>query len=353
MLVVDDSALMRGRITHILGEDPQLEVIGVARDGVEALAMIDDKKPDVITLDVDMPRMNGISALKNIMVRHGTPTVMISSLTTEGARITFDALKFGAVDVIAKPSAREDETLDNQRADMITKVKRAATIRTGASRYVRVAGASLSSKRDRGDLSQSPTWFIGMGAGTGAYCSLLKIITSLPAEFCEVLLAVILVSSRYIDPFVAYLAAHSAVPVRNALGAPHPEKGVCYVCSSEDGLTLGHDGNTRVRFARKGPGLQDGSEGAIDKMFKSLAGCLGNRAVGVVLSGQGRDGAAGVAEIRRAGGVGVVQNIMNCMDPSMPLAVLELGAVDKILPDYTMPEFFMGLPAKVANVGKG
>ncbi len=131
VLVVDDSTLMSRQITSILNDDRKIEVVGRARDGLEALAMVGSLKPDVVTLDVEMPRMNGITALKHIMVKHCVPTVMISALTTEGARATFDALKYGAIDVIAKPSRREDESLDAQKADIIAKVHRAAAIRTG------------------------------------------------------------------------------------------------------------------------------------------------------------------------------------------------------------------------------
>ena len=139
VLVVEDSALMGRQISNILNSAPDLTVVGRARDGLEALNMVEEFKPDVITMDVEMPRMNGITALKHVMMKYSIPTVMISALTTEGATTTFDALKFGAIDVIAKPSQREDESLEAQQADIVAKVRRAAEIRTGRARYIRIA----------------------------------------------------------------------------------------------------------------------------------------------------------------------------------------------------------------------
>ncbi len=157
VLVVDDSALMSRQITAILQNDEKLQVVGWAKDGLEALNMVRSLRPDVVTMDVEMPRMNGITALKHIMVKHPVPTVMISALTVEGARTTFDALKYGAIDVIAKPSRREDVSLDAQQAEIVAKVKRAAAIRTGRSRYMRI------SPRSPGEIRNSKGPVTGCG----------------------------------------------------------------------------------------------------------------------------------------------------------------------------------------------
>jgi two-component system chemotaxis response regulator CheB len=343
VLVVDDSPLMSRQIAGILAEDEEIQVAGNAENGQDALTLVEQIRPDVITLDVEMPIMNGITALKHIMVKYAIPTVMISALTQEGARTTFDALKFGAVDVVGKPSRREDASLEKQKADIITKVKRAASIRAGISRYLRVSPVDVPVKRQSGVPPDSATRFIGIGAGIGGYNSLLRIIPGLPADFNHVLMATVLAEPRVVDLFVSYLEAHSSVPVKNAREVETIEAGVCYVSSGEDGFVLTGNGNGGGQFRLRGLGQHLGPESAIDRMLMSLAHCAGDRAVGVVLSGSGDDGAEGIFEIRRLGGTGVVQDIANCMQHAMPLAVLQKGPVEKILPDFHMAEYFMNL----------
>lgn len=340
VLVVDDSALMSRQIAGILNDDHRLEVVGRARDGLEALEMVGALNPDVITLDVEMPRMNGITVLKHIMVRHATPTVMISALTTEGAKTTFDALKFGAIDVIAKPSRREDESLEAQKADIIAKVRRAASIRSGRSRYIRMRGANKLPRKASVDPPDEKTKFIGIGAGTGGYYGLLRIVPALDPEFPDVLVAVLLVSKRYVPPFISYLESHSAVPVTGIDGVDVPKKGTCYICSGQDGLVVERNAQGFVTFRVQES--HSNEQGAIDKMLASLS-VLGSRSVGILMTGAGSDGAEGMAEIRRAGGLSVVQDVNNCLDPHMPLAALEKDAAQKILPDYKIADFLMRL----------
>jgi len=343
VLVVDDSTLMSRQIAGILDQDAKIEVVGRAKDGLEAISMVGDLKPDVVTMDVEMPRMNGITALKHIMVKHATPTVMISALTTEGARTTFDALKYGAIDVIAKPSRREDESLDAQKADIIAKVRRAAAIRTGRSRYLRMLHAQdTKAKTSQRGVPDSTTRFIGIGAGTGGYYGLLRIVPALGDDFQDVLIVIIQVASRYVPPFVDYLDMHSVIPVRGVHEGVGPEKGCCYIGSGQDGLLIDQDPDGCFWFTKSSSREDNPAPSGIDLMFGSLAG-LRDRAVGVIMTGSGADGAAGIVEIRKAGGIGVVQDINNCLDPQMPLAVLQRDMVEKILPDYLMAEFIMKL----------
>jgi two-component system, chemotaxis family, protein-glutamate methylesterase/glutaminase len=266
---------------------------------------------------------------------------MISALTKEGARTTFDALKYGAIDVIAKPSRREDENLDDQKADIISKVIRAAAIRTGRSRYIRMAhDVHIEEKGAKGGPDRS-TRFIGIGAGTGGYYGLLRIIPALSRDFQDVMIAVILVASKYIEPFVAYLDSHSAVPVRSGKDVVYPQKGTCYVCSGEDRVILESNGDGKLKFNLLPSPMATGESSAIDSMLESLAESAGQKAVGIIMSGAGQDGAKGLSVIREAGGIGVIQDINNCVDPSMPLAALQRGSVEKVLPDYMIADFIM------------
>jgi len=342
VLVVDDSVVMGRQISEILDGDRKIEVVGLAKDGIQAVEMVGELNPDVVTLDVEMPRMNGITALKHIMIKYGVPTVMISALTKEGARTTFDALRYGAIDVIAKPSRREDDSLEDQKSDIVAKVKRAAEIRTGRARYMRMAVPPVRDKMV-GEKTDSETRFIGIGAGTGGYYSLLRLIPALPAEFRDVLVTILLVPSRYIDPFVSYLDAHSQISVRSARHEIALEKGVCYVCSGDEGALLDRDGSKRPVLKPQRPA----KAGAVDSLLASLAR-FGSKSVGVIMTGTGRDGALGMEAIRNGGGLTVVQDINNAVDPSMPLAVLEKGSVEKILPDHRIAEFL----GKLSHLGK-
>lgn len=340
VLVVDDSALMSRQIAGILSDDDGIDVVGRAKDGQEALDLIHSTKPDVITLDVEMPRMNGITALKHIMVKHAIPTVMISALTTEGARTTFDALKFGAIDVIAKPSRREDDSLDAQKADIVAKVRRAAAIRTGRSRYIRMNRAGGPTIKVSGGAADADTKLVAIGAGTGGYYGLLRVVPSLGPDFRDVLIAVLLVGNKYVAPFISYLDWHSAVPVRSVKGVAIPEKGTCYVCSGQDGLIVEKDEAGKPVF-KVGEG-SNGGEAPLDRLFESLS-AFGQQSVAVVMTGPGSDGAEGSATVRKHGGLCVVQDINNCLDPHMPLAALEIDAADRIVCDYQLGDFLMSV----------
>jgi two-component system, chemotaxis family, protein-glutamate methylesterase/glutaminase len=349
VLVVDDSVLMGIQITKILNADPRIEVVARAKDGVEALQMVEKVRPDVVTLDVEMPRMDGITALKHLMVRHPVPVVMLSSLTREGAKATFDALRFGALDVIAKPSRRETDSLEAQSRDIVARVKQAAAVGTNRARYRKKPSHGLAWARIERGPADGSTRFIGLGTGTSGYCALLQVIPNLQRGFQDVLIAVMWVSSRYVEPFVAYLAAHSPVPVKNIREAGTPEKGTCYVASCEDGVQLRRDIRGRFRFEVRSANAAGYPDSPIDNLFRSLATSAGSRAVGVVMSGAGKDGAEGMVAIRKVGGLGVIQSITTCMNPSMPRAVLMKGTVDKVLPDHLIPDYLMALNEPVSS----
>jgi two-component system, chemotaxis family, protein-glutamate methylesterase/glutaminase len=343
VLVVDDSVLMGIQITKILNADPRVEVVARAKDGIEALQMVEKVNPDVVTLDVEMPRMDGITALKHLMVRHPVPVVMLSSLTREGAKATFDALRFGALDVIAKPSRRETDSLEAQSRDIVARVKQAASVGIHRARYRKKQSRTLSWTRVERGPADGSTRFIGLGAGTSGYCALLQVIPNLPQDFQDVLIAVMWVSARYIEPFVVYLAAHSPVPVKHIREAGTPQKGTCYVSSCEDGVLLRRDIRGRFRLEVRAATDAGYPDSPIDNLFRSLAASTGRRSVGVVMSGAGKDGAEGMVAIRKVGGLGVIQSITTCMNPSMPRAVLMKGTVDKVLPDHLIADYLMSL----------
>jgi two-component system chemotaxis response regulator CheB len=275
------------------------------------------------------------------MVRSPVPTVMLSSLTWEGTRATFDALRFGAMDVVGKPSRRETESLEAQAEDIVTRVKRAAIIGVSQARFRRKPPINDLAMRGARGAPDTTTRIVVMGCGNGGYYSLLQIVPNLRQDFDDVLIAVIRVAPRFIEPFVAYLGAHSAVPVKQARDVEGLEKGTCYICSCHDAAVLTQDAHGKLKFATRSSGKETRVDSAIDIMFKTVAMFTGRRSVGIIMSGAGSDGAEGLAFLRKSGGMAVVQEPINCMNPSMPNAALLKSPADKILTSHLIADFLM------------
>jgi two-component system, chemotaxis family, protein-glutamate methylesterase/glutaminase len=346
VLVVDDSVFMGMQIARILNDDDDIEVVGRARDGAEALERLQELEPDVVTLDVDMPVMDGLTALKHIMAKHPVPTVMISAQTTQGARSTFEALRFGAVDVVPKPSRLDSEDLGSHRGMLQEKVKRAASLWIGPWHQPRGSVRLSDARRVTRQPPDASTRFIGIAAGAGCHFSLLRVIPNLSPDFQDVLIVVLHESAKEVEPFVSYLAEYTAIPVKDVWDVQVIEKGACYVCSADDRVILSRDTSGEFTFdLHREPA--DSLPGPVDRMLCSVAELVGRRAVGVVMTGPGNDGIAGIAAIRAAGGIAAVQSMANCIDPEMPLAVLKSGAVVKVLPDFRIADFLaQGLVAQ-------
>jgi two-component system, chemotaxis family, protein-glutamate methylesterase/glutaminase len=341
VLVADGSAFEGMQIAKILDEDDRIEVVGRAKDGDATLHMVEDLSPDVITLDVDMPGMDGTAILKHIMVRHSVPTLMVCSLTPEQSRLAFDALRYGAIDVLSKPSFEGTDSLEAWKASITSKVKRAASIGADRCRCTGISSSKPKSKKRTLGSPDSLTRFIGIGAGPEAYHSLIRIIPNLSSDFQEVLIAKFVDSAPYPEGMAFYLDEHSSIRVRNCREASALEKGTCYVCGPHDRVLLDRDSEGHVRLIlEEAPGTTNGM-GEVDRMFQSLAGVAGKKATGIIMSGPGSDGVKGIAEIKKAGGNTVIQETSGCLDPSMPRAVLAGGNVDLAMPDFLMPDFLM------------
>ena len=225
LLIVDDSPVMRRAIANMFDADDEVAVIGEAGNGYEALDAVTRLDPDVVTMDVNMPGMDGLATIKRLMIQSPKPTVMLSSLTQEGSRITFDALRYGAVDFVTKPSQDGAEELQTQIEDIRSKVRFAADVEQQAIKYIRA-------RKDDGtrQLSHKPVQNIAaMGAHEGGYGSLLKIIPHLQADTSTAYLAVIYVSHQHIDAFVNYLNIYSQVLVKRAVHGQSLEAGVCCI----------------------------------------------------------------------------------------------------------------------------
>ena len=314
LLIVDDSKILRDSVTKIFATDPEVEIVGVANNGREALEAVKHHRPDVITLDIRMPEMDGVTALKHIMIRWPTPVVMLSSLTMEGAAVTFDALRYGAVDFIAKPSAVNGEDVSAQEDEIRNKVKFASVVEVEAIKYIRnLANQGLPGRDTAHQRCES---MVAIGSAEGGYGSLLKLVPNLRADNQRAYLVTLYASTDYVDAFATYLNNYSAVLVKRGLHGEVVQPGVCYLNSGNNYMTVHRetDGSFRLNVQ---PAPFVSRKGAIDMLMFSVAEALGERTVGVVLSGTGSDGAEGVEEIHRVGGTALAQDVKTCLYKNM------------------------------------
>jgi two-component system chemotaxis response regulator CheB len=334
LFIVDDSRMMRKVIANIFKDHSVVEVVGEAENGEEALQIIPQLKPDVVTLDVEMPVMDGLTTIKHLMIQAPTPTVMLSSMTVEGSDVTFDALKYGAVDFVSKPSNTGETNLEEQTSEIERKVRLAAEVELGAVRYVR---AVSQEKKDALALAGSTCErLVALGVAEGGYGSLLKILPHLSAKFPAAYLVVFYVSSRHLDSFVRYINKLSPLIIRRAENNAKVEAGVCYFASGEEYLTAHEQEGGFVLHLSAAPFAT--RRGSIDMLFFSVAERLKEKSVAVILSGMGEDGGEGMEEILRVGGVGIVQDPSGSLYREMPGAVAARCRGVKLLPDTGIPK---------------
>jgi two-component system chemotaxis response regulator CheB len=325
LLVVDDSKIMRRLIAGVIESDDKIEVVGEAADGVEALTSISRLAPDVITLDVTMPGMDGLTTLKHLMIRSPRPTVMLSNLTREGERTTFDALRYGAVDFIAKPTRLEGSEMETQAQDIIAKVNLAAAVALESVRYIR------ATPRDKAAAPRRCDRVVALGAAEGGYGALLKIIPRLRPELPAAYLAVLYVAPPHVEAFARYLDDYSGVKVKRAVAGEPVEGGVCYLGAGAEYLTVAARDGRLVLQVHPAPFAS--RRGSIDRLMFSVAEAMRGRAAGVVLSGAGEDGSEGLEEIHRMDGVAIVQTPQSCLHKGMAHAALARCHPDVVLSD--------------------
>ncbi|MBI5571362.1 MAG: response regulator [Desulfomonile tiedjei] len=352
VVIADHSPVMGMQIARMLAEDEAIEVLGRVRTGAEALAMVSELCPKVVTLDAEMPDMAAFAILKRLMVKHPVPTVLLSALDGDASSEVFDAIRYGAVDVLAKPSPSSPESLEFQKRDLIRGVRRAAAADIEKCHYRRLA----ATKRPWGKFGKGPagsaTRFIGVGAGGGEFFSVFRVVTALPEYFQDVLMILLDVSPRLAGPFATHLQRYSLIPVVRFERSTIVERGVCYVATFADRPALaGHFPNElELRGSSTAADLQPSSP--LDAFLISLAAAAGNCSAGVMMSGPGEDGVKGMLEIERVGGLLAAQDPANCMDPSRSRALLGTDAAVELLPDYRMSDFLVREPdVETADAG--
>ncbi|MDX6202503.1 MAG: two-component system, chemotaxis family, protein-glutamate methylesterase/glutaminase [Frankiales bacterium] len=341
VLVVDDSVVVRRLVTTALSSDPDIEVVGTASSGRLALDKILQLNPDLVTLDIEMPDMDGLETLKELRRRHPKlPVVMFSSLTERGAAITLDALTFGANDYVCKPTrvSSPDEAMANVREQLIPKIKALTIGRSGPAEAVRpatMASASLVRPRvavpSTGAEPTGPVDVIAIGASTGGPDALASILAQLPADFPVPVVIVQHMPPLFTRLFAQRLNTASQVTVREARDGDLVEPGTVLIAPGDFHLSLRREGLT-VRAVTHQEGPENWVRPAVDVLFRSVAEVYGERALGVVLTGMGQDGIRGVEKMVEAGAQIVVQNEATSVVWGMPGVVAAAGLAHRILP---------------------
>ncbi len=317
VLVVDDSSTMRALISARLRRDAEIEVVGGAADPLEAREMIKALDPDVITLDVEMPRMNGIEFLERLMRLRPMPVVMVSTLTQEGAEATLQALELGAFDCVAKPAAAE---MQQAFEDLAEKVKAAAASRVRASTQRAATPQRPSSFRSNGRV-------LAIGSSTGGVEALITVLTGLP-ENCPPTVITQHMPATFTASFAARLDRLCAPHVSEAKDGDVLAPGRIYIAPGGPRHLEVSGTSTHVCRLRDAD-LINGHRPSVDALFHSVAATCGASAVGLILTGMGKDGAKGLAAMRAAGARTFGQDEATCVVYGMPKAAFEIGAVER------------------------
>lgn len=328
-LIVDDSASMRAALNRILSADPDIEVVGLAPEPHAARAMIKELSPDVITLDVEMPGMDGLSFLEKIMRLRPMPVVMCSTLTARGAEVTIEALRLGAVDCVAKPSGNPLEIVRDAQL-LCETVKGAA--RSAVRPLVRQAAAAKSALPASAGVRDV---VIAIGASTGGVEALFSLLAALP-EDCPPVLVVQHMPAAFTGSFAARLDRECRVRVVEAVDGQPIARGTVYIApGGERHMELAGGIGGRIKL-RPGDPIT-GHRPSVDVLFHSIAP-LGRAAVGIILTGMGADGAEGLLAMRQAGARTLGQSRESCVVYGMPRTAVGLGAVEKECSLSAMPE---------------
>ena len=333
VLIVDDSALMRQALTLLLQRDPQIEVVGSAADPFIARDKIKTLDPDVLTLDVEMPRMDGLTFLEKLMRGHPMPVVMVSSLTEVGCETTLRALELGAIDFVTKPKVDLREHLDELAQEVIGKVRGAAgaRIQPPRTREARVEKReAVPPTRGPAPLIRTTDKIIAVGASTGGTEALKDFLTMLPADAPGVVI-VQHMPEKFTRSFAERCDQLCRIRVKEAADGERVLIGQALIAPGNFHMALRRSGAQYYVVIHSEPPVNR-HRPSVDVLFESVAGCAGRNAVGVIMTGMGADGARGLLTMRQAGARTIAQDEATCVVFGMPKEAIELGAAETVAP---------------------
>ncbi|AET70294.1 chemotaxis response regulator containing a CheY-like receiver domain and a methylesterase domain [Desulfosporosinus orientis DSM 765] len=365
VLIVDDSPFMRLTIQKILSKDSGIKVLDTARDGREGILKLQALRPQVVTMDVEMPVMNGLQALEEIMRWQPTPVIILSSVTTEGAQATLKAFDLGAVDVVAKPSGSPGADLQVLSRDLIEKIKatvlvdparlrrkvishtdtissitlnsgaRASTL--NAATPVSTIGTSLQNSRSAssgrgGLLPKHPIEIVAIGTSTGGPSALQAVLPTLPADFPVPVLVAQHMPPGFTAPLAQRLNGLCALNVKEAVHGEPVKAGNVYVAQAGKQLQVQRNsGQLTLHIGEESP-IPTLYHPSVDVMFLSLAKVVGRGTLGVVMTGMGNDGTKGMKELKAAEGFAIAESEESCVVYGMPRSIVEAGLADRVVP---------------------
>jgi two-component system chemotaxis response regulator CheB len=326
VLITDDSMFMRAAVRRLLEKDGRFEIVGEGKDGRDAVDKVLALKPDVCTMDYNMPTLDGVSAVREIMRQRPTPIVMLSAHTKEGARETFDALAAGAVDFVTKPAGEVSTDLGPVGDKLIAKLV--------ASAHSVPQTIGLATPPPRASITASRPISLGGGTrvafiavSTGGPAALGQLLPMFPGDTSLGLVIVQHLPAGFTLPLAERLDAACAIRVREARDGERPEPGLALIAPGDHHLQVDEHGQLRIV---EGPEV-NGVRPAADVTMLSAARHYGRRAIGVVMTGMGKDGAAGLQAIKKAGGATLAQDQASCVIYGMPRAAVETGCVDQVV----------------------
>lgn len=337
VLIVDDSPVVRQVLMRELSRDPDIEVVGTAPDPFVARDKIVELKPDVVTLDMEMPRMDGMTFLRKLMQHYPLPVIVISSLTTKGGELALEALDAGAVDVMCKPGVAY--AVGEMGVELIDKIKGASRVRVAK----RAPKAVAPTARPRLAMTLTTNKVIAIGASTGGTQALFDVLTALPATSPGIVI-VQHMPEHFTRSFAERLNDHCAIQVKEAEDGDTVAPGKALLAPGNFHMLLKRSGAMYYVDVKQGP-LVSRHRPSVDVLFKSVARYAGKNAVGVIMTGMGGDGAAGLLEMKQAGAETIAQDEASCVVFGMPKVAIDMGAANHVCSLHDIPQKMLHLAA--------
>ncbi|HUJ32829.1 MAG TPA: chemotaxis response regulator protein-glutamate methylesterase [Candidatus Acidoferrum sp.] len=329
VLVVDDSALMRKLIPQVLLRDSSIEVVGTAADGAIGLKKIEELKPHVVTLDLEMPRMDGIEMLREITRKHRVPVIVVSAHSERSASITLRALSLGAFDFVTKPQEAASGRLEQIAAELALKIKVAA----GSGAPKMIITVPTAKRKEPKPFSTRPRWptrVVAIGVSTGGPNALQYLLAQLPEDFPGCLLIVQHMPDGFTDMFARRLNESSAIEVKEAQSGDLLLAGRALICPGNRHMKVRRMEHGNITILVDQPRV-NGHRPSVDVLFQSVAQEIGAKSVAVLMTGMGEDGAAGMGAVQAAGGFTIAQSPDTCVVDSMPRSAIERGFATRVV----------------------
>lgn len=337
VMIIDDSAVMRTFLSETLSKATSIEVVGTAMDPYIAASKINKLKPDLVTLDIEMPRMDGLTFLSKLMVANPVPVIMVSSLTEKGADVTVKALQLGAVDFILKPNLDSEESSRNFGRQLVEKVRAAASAKvarkavevkeyTPISVDQKYTADVILAKRDPAKRQAKSDHVIAIGASTGGTEVIDAILVNLP-EDCQPIVITQHMPEKFTEAFAMRVNSKAKILVKEAVNGERLYKGMALIAPGGRHMLLHHDSRGYYVEINDGPPVNR-HKPSVDVLFRSVSQCAGGYATGIICTGMGSDGAAGLLEMKQSGSKTIAQDEASSIVYGMPKEAVKLGAVD-------------------------